>query len=158
MSGTKHPSKSTERKDLGTARRWDEWRRQRGIQSLGGGPIGFWIVTNGGTKCVVKHWLRGPMSFATSAGGFTQPFDLATLRRVRREPPQQLVRLARRVRFAARPQYASARLKRASLKSESSVNARRNSGIDSSGRPPSERTTPRFATTTGLSGSTASAC
>ena len=44
------------------------------------------------------------MSFATSAGGFAQPFDLATLRRVRRQPPQQLVRLARRVRFLTRPE------------------------------------------------------
>ena len=51
--------KSTERKVLGTARGWDELRRQREIQRLGGGPIGFWIVTNGVTKCVVKHWLRG---------------------------------------------------------------------------------------------------
>ena len=44
------------------------------------------------------------MSFATSAGGFTQPFDLATLRRVHRQPPQQLVRLACCVRFLTRPE------------------------------------------------------
>ena len=42
------------------------------------------------------------MSFATSVGSFAQPFDLATLWRVRREPSQQLVGLPRRVRFLTR--------------------------------------------------------
>ena len=44
------------------------------------------------------------MSFATSAGGFTQSLDLATLRRVRWQPSQQLVRFSRRVQFLTRPQ------------------------------------------------------